>query len=661
MHFHFVRDSDKGPGDDRATSGARYAIVCDGLGGRGAEMHRHADGRVWKEARVSSNVTCATCEEVVRERLDVWTRACDEPGFGEEVATLLKKRVLEALLKEVEQWSFVSGDPSRVKKFPSTLAMIVTFPDSGKALVLWAGDSRCYLLDDERFCQLTEDDVDESQRMDAMEEHLLGDSPKMSNCVGLDEDFTIHHRLVPLPRRALLLCATDGVYHVFLSPMHEEQRFRLCFQLSSLEEMSDKLREWIGNRADDDVSIAAIYVGEAGDGFDALKAMLLSGYAALKETYCVPFPEPPSAEGYIEIDDLRVRVADTLCASPAFQDAMRRLMCDMENGALEPDDSFPLAKAVRNWRDATTRAASVADRRNSVDAALAEALDQRERVVAEFRSWAAEVTPTRVRNQAAPVLVPTDAEKDAGYILHFLDNMGGVIDDLENCDKQYKRCRREMQQDERRFGFVHQERALELNAWLTNQQGSFNRLLELRKETPRVTSAFNRLTRWYHERLIARQQPPVSCGKLSAVEIASLQRALLNDAPLPLDFLLSPQDSFSLANILSGLHRQNERIARLQRVLDDLPTPPDRRPSESPLSRLEMDALAKSYIARTLAGDAYFPLPPSLEALSADIELLRAAPEINAKINKRFEDHRADVMRLWLPYKRTYEAFLREG
>ena len=106
-----------------------------------------------------------------------------------------------------------------VRPLPTTIALAYA-QAKGKYInihILWAGDSRVYLLDSCGLAQLTNDDTD---IRDAFES-LLVDAP-MSNVLSADGKYYINHRTITVKEPCILFAATDGCFGYVPSPMEFE-------------------------------------------------------------------------------------------------------------------------------------------------------------------------------------------------------------------------------------------------------------------------------------------------------------------------------------------------------------------------------------------------------------------------------------------------------
>ncbi|GAA3569882.1 hypothetical protein GCM10022419_058470 [Nonomuraea rosea] len=142
--------------------------------------------------------------------------------------------------------------------------------DQAECRVLWAGDSRAYVLSPHQGLQaLTRDHTDETDGL----EQLVRDPP-MTNVICADQEFTIDAQVLLLPLPSVLVCATDGFHGYVDTPAHFE-----CHLLSTMQEARDT-REWaerlarhVSGYTGDDASLSLVALGYAD--FDRLR----SGFA----------------------------------------------------------------------------------------------------------------------------------------------------------------------------------------------------------------------------------------------------------------------------------------------------------------------------------------------------------------------------------------------
>jgi hypothetical protein len=136
----------------------------------------------------------------------------------------------------------------------------------------WAGDSHCYLWTKDGFFQISRDDLEEDN--DPME-NLHNDSP-ISNCVCADRDFKIHHNSIELSKEpVIILCASDGCFGYYQTPMHFEYVLKSCLQKAkNKEEWKQMVRDEVLKVTGDDCSLSLIARGFST--FDDLKKEMKS-------------------------------------------------------------------------------------------------------------------------------------------------------------------------------------------------------------------------------------------------------------------------------------------------------------------------------------------------------------------------------------------------
>ena len=222
------RGEDADPLSESVGPDACVVGVFDGLGGAGATPIETAQG-----ARTSAFIAARLAREgtqtVLSEALNPQT---PPPASGgpdglshERLETLLATHLRERFGRYLAQ----TGAPeSRIRSalirpLPTTLAVAVLTarPDRISVRVLWAGDSRVYmLLPHTGLHQLSIDDL--KSRGDAMR-NLEDDSP-LSNLVSADGRFQINvHSFSNVPDRAVILAATDGCFGYLPTPAHFEE------------------------------------------------------------------------------------------------------------------------------------------------------------------------------------------------------------------------------------------------------------------------------------------------------------------------------------------------------------------------------------------------------------------------------------------------------
>ena len=152
-----------------------------------------------------------------------------------------------------------------VRKLPTTMALAYAQPDENGVVVhvLWAGDSRVYLLDEQGLAQLTLDDNDVE---DAFEN--LYDDGVLNNVISSDGNYKINYKRIHIDRPAMILTATDGCFSYFTSPMEFEFAYLKTLIDSKTPEAFEKaLNDCLKEYAGDDLAmgIMSFFFGDYGN------------------------------------------------------------------------------------------------------------------------------------------------------------------------------------------------------------------------------------------------------------------------------------------------------------------------------------------------------------------------------------------------------------
>ena len=228
------------------------------MGGAGAALCKSKNyGNDKTQAYVASRI--------IRCELDRFFSEEIEPNSEQtkNIASKLKDRIRKCLNSEIEQYSSAKKAVLKsklVRQYPTTMAVVALYEHNGNWFVdsYWAGDSRCYLWKEDGFFQISKDDLAESN--DPMR-NLYNDAP-ISNCICADSEFVINFMPLTCKIPAIILCATDGCFGYYKTPMHFEYILR-----TSLGRARDK-EEWINNIREefikvtgDDCSLSLIAIG----------------------------------------------------------------------------------------------------------------------------------------------------------------------------------------------------------------------------------------------------------------------------------------------------------------------------------------------------------------------------------------------------------------
>lgn len=236
--------------------------VFDGLGGAGSAVYEEKDKCAHTGAYRASRLAKKTVEEYFELRLGAESTENQEAINLEELEAKLEeefKRTAGALDKNPSK---LKSD--LIKRFPTTMAAIYLWEntenaDEFKCSPIWAGDSRCYVLDtSDGLHQLTEDDL--VSNGDAFE-NLLNDS-RLSNFINADVDFDLRSRTFCIKLPCVFLVATDGCFGYLTTPMHFEFLLLRTLQDSQgKKEWEEMLKREFDSIAGDDASMALMAIG----------------------------------------------------------------------------------------------------------------------------------------------------------------------------------------------------------------------------------------------------------------------------------------------------------------------------------------------------------------------------------------------------------------
>ena len=252
--------------------------VFDGMGGAGAATCDSSLGDGFTKAYVASRLVAHSMDLFLNNHLPT------DDVLVEDMEAVIKNKLQEE--KEAFPPKVTSSLRSKlVRDYPTTLA-IVTLQEYDKSFQIdsyWAGDSHCYLWTKDGFFQISKDDLEENN--DPME-NLHNDSP-ISNCVCADRDFVIHHKLIKLTKEPIvILCATDGCFGYYQTPMHFEYVLKSCLQKAKNEKQWELLvKEEVLKVTGDDCSFSLMACGFSSfnDLKKAMKSCIVTGFQELME------------------------------------------------------------------------------------------------------------------------------------------------------------------------------------------------------------------------------------------------------------------------------------------------------------------------------------------------------------------------------------------
>ncbi len=175
-----------------------------------------------------------------------------------------------------------------LKNFPTTLCLLSWKWIENNQIYIQtfnAGDSRAYIFTPENCKLLTKDDLE--QDIDEFEN--LRTESSIHNCIAADETFFITQKNYTFQKPCVVLVATDGVFHYFLTPMHFEYFFlqTLIHTKSKADNWQNVLLEMLVNYSSDDISFVISAIGFKD--FSHLQNSFYARYQFLYQNFIEPY------------------------------------------------------------------------------------------------------------------------------------------------------------------------------------------------------------------------------------------------------------------------------------------------------------------------------------------------------------------------------------
>ena len=224
--------------------GFGIVCVCDGCGGLGATKYFNERTGAYLSSRLVSGALHDWCHNNLDTR---WENASELAGSIDGYI----RQAFAKCCEYIEDNDRIFG--TMIRKLPSTLTFAYAQEYGPDILVhlLWAGDSRAYILDSNGLSQLTVDDI---PIHDAME-NLYKDAA-MTNVLSADGNYVINNRSIRLTSPAIIFTATDGCFGYIPSPMEFEYEFLDAMVRSDTpEQFKAALNELFADCAGDDYAL----------------------------------------------------------------------------------------------------------------------------------------------------------------------------------------------------------------------------------------------------------------------------------------------------------------------------------------------------------------------------------------------------------------------
>jgi len=194
------------------SSQSALVSVCDGCGGLGARKYQTMKNHTG--AYMASRLVSGAIHDWYHHNWkNNWKKA-------EQLAVSIDKYIRKVYsVCEPYALEKLKIRGSMVRRFPTTLAMAYAEKVEDEILlhILWAGDSRIYLLDSQGLAQLSKDDLNVEDAL----ENLTSDGA-MTNVLSADGNYNINCKTIKLTKPAIIFAATDGCFGYIPSPMEFE-------------------------------------------------------------------------------------------------------------------------------------------------------------------------------------------------------------------------------------------------------------------------------------------------------------------------------------------------------------------------------------------------------------------------------------------------------
>ncbi len=195
-----------------------------------------------------------------------------DPGIPGEIDAL-RDFLQRGLKKTADTLSLTVSDPN-MSLLPTTFAALRYRPlseEEYEVYAVWAGDSRCYLLNEEGLAWLSADDENEYKQL--------------TNCFAAEGRTELHCRRYVLKKPFLLFCASDGFFDAYdkYELSVEARLLNDIFEAKDFNGLRERLAERYKGNAADDTSVALAGVGFSE--YSELWTMLTGRWKRVEEIY----------------------------------------------------------------------------------------------------------------------------------------------------------------------------------------------------------------------------------------------------------------------------------------------------------------------------------------------------------------------------------------
>lgn len=253
----------------------------DGCGGMGGRKYQLLDDMT--SAYLGSHLYADTVKAYFEDTKALLIRDGIYTGWAQGLECTLRLRAEEYKRDYLDREpSLIVGSMARA--LPSTAAIALIDAGRGICHFYWAGDSRGYVLCADGLRQYTQDDL---VGMPDAFDNIRADAA-LSNYLCADRPFTLHDIRAVLPKKCIVMTATDGMFGYLPTPIHTEALLLETMQgAKNMREWMDALQSRLKETTADDVTLALWIIGFRS--FTAIKKALAPRYRELKQRYLEPF------------------------------------------------------------------------------------------------------------------------------------------------------------------------------------------------------------------------------------------------------------------------------------------------------------------------------------------------------------------------------------
>ena len=290
LHIAVPAKPEAGEDSSMYCYGASAAVlgVFDGCGGAGSQRHPLYENHT--EAYMASRFCAGAFYDSFQ---DLFPAEGEPKELLQRYLSLASERcsVTLSTFRPPETEGRVKG--SMVRLLPSTAAVVLVLPEQDgcyQAAAIWAGDSRCFVLDERGLAQLTVDDTSVADPMDNLYEDGV-----LKNLIHEGKPLSLHVGVFTFKPPFCVLCATDGCFGYFTTPMEFEGALLQSLLASKTPKAWEELLSKVmGKVAGDDYTLCLAAYGF--EDYRALQKYFLQRTRSLTDAYLTELRQLPKTQ-----------------------------------------------------------------------------------------------------------------------------------------------------------------------------------------------------------------------------------------------------------------------------------------------------------------------------------------------------------------------------